>query len=252
MISKIEKVDGIYLKRNDLIEVCGCSGGKAECIFELMKRHDNKCFVTCGSRDSLQCEIVSQLCEYLGYTCHIFLPEGQATPTINRMRENSHTYIHAIPDGRMVVLKKRARDYAAQFGMTLIPFGVQAPSSVFVVASQTVNIPEDVKRIVVPVGGGITLCGIMQGLVNAGRTDVKVLGVLTGGNPEKTIRKYRPLFNPINYELVPWTEGSPTQRYGDKVETSIGDVPLDPVYEAKCKKFLQEGDLLWIVGYHEV
>ena len=252
MISKIEKVDGIYLKRNDLIEVCGCSGGKAECIFEFIKYNDNKCFVTCGSRDSLQCEIVSNMCEHLGYTCHVFLPEGQATPTINRMKENSHTQIHAVPDGRTVVIKRRAIDFASEHGMTYIPFGMESYLAVETIAQHTANIPEDVKRIVVPVGGGITLCGIMRGLTDTHRTNIEVLGVLTGASPIKTINRFQPIFNEVPYSLVPCGDGNATQRYARREPCSIGDVELDAVYEGKCKKFLREGDLFWIVGYHEV
>lgn len=252
MIARIDKIDGIYVKRNDLNEFCGCYGGKAECIYRFIEQSEVKTFVTCGSRDSLQCEIVSQMCENMGYDCHIFLPKGADTPSIRRMKEHGRTTLHPIPNGYMVVVKKRALEFAAENNMTLIPFGMQVPHAVFTVASQTVNIPDDVKRVVVPVGGGITLCGILWGLSEAQRKDVEVLGVLTGGDAEKTIRIYRPMYNPISYSLVPWEEGTPTRRYADKAETSIGDVRLDPIYEGKCRKFLKEGDLFWIVGYHEV
>ena len=252
MISRIDKVDGIYLKRNDLLEVHGCYGGKAECAYELMKEAKSKRFVTCGSRNSLQCEIVSKMCEVLGYECHVFIPKGSDTPSMLRMKENSLTELHPIEDGYMVVVKKRAADFAFENNMTLIPFGMQSPIAVHTIAKQVSNVPEDVKRIVVPVGGGITLCGVLQGLVDLKRYDVKVLGIVTGGNPNLTLRRYKPLFDPIDYNLLLYTDGTAIHRYEDKVECSVGDVKLDPIYEGKCKKYLTEGDLLWIVGYHEV
>ena len=40
--------------------------------------------------------------------------------------------------------------------------------------------------------------------------------------------------------------------YSMKTDYEIDGVKLDPIYEGKCYPYLQEGDLLWIVGYHEV
>lgn len=252
MLARVDKIDGIYLKRNDLNEFCGCFGGKAECIYDFISNSEIKTFVTCGSRDSLQCEIVSQMCEVLGYSCHIFMPSGSDTPSIIRMKGMAKTVLHPIRDGYMVVVKKRARDFAEECGMTLIPFGMQTPKSVKVIAKQVENIPEDIKRIVVPVGGGITICGVMQGLVDFNRKEVEVLGVITGCDPKKVIKVYQPMFNPIRYELQPWAEEAPTKRYSGRQASVVGDVKLDAVYEGKCREFLRENDLLWIVGYHEV
>ena len=252
MITQIDKVDGIYLKRNDLYEYGGCYGGKAECVYGLLQRSESNTIVTCGSRDSLQCEIVSKMCEEFGYACHIFMPAGAETKSMTRILSNQHTVLHLVPNGYMVVVKKRAADFAQENGYTFIPFGLQTPYAVHTVAKQVVNVPKEVHRIVVPVGGGITLCGVLQGLVDNARIDVEVLGVLTGGDASKTIKVYKPIFSYIPYRLIPWMDGTPTERYAGKVESSIGDIKLDSVYEAKCKKFLQENDLLWIVGYHEV
>ena len=251
MLSTVQRTDKIYFKRNDLNEFGGCFGGKAECIYEFIKKSEVKTFVTCGSRDSLQCEIVSQMCCNLGYDCHIFTPSGQETPSIRKIA-NSGAVLHPIDNGRIVVVKKRASDFAKENDFTLIPFGMQTLTAISVVASQVENIPYGIKRIVVPVGGGITMCGVMQGLVRYGRTDIEVLGVITGGNPEKIINAYKPKFNPIKYTLVPWEIGTPNKRYSDRVDIEVGGIKLDSVYEGKCAKFLKDYDLLWIVGYHEV
>jgi hypothetical protein len=36
--------------------------------------------------------------------------------------------------------------------------------------------------------------------------------------------------------------------HGHAPATRLGDLELDPVYEAKCLPFLEDGDLLWVVG----
>ena len=252
MLAPVEKVNGIYLKRNDLNVFCGCFGGKAECAFNMMSKAPVKKFVTCGSRDSLQCEMVSQMCDMLGYECHIFIPSGKDTKTTLRISKCETTTLHRVENGYTVVVNKRAEDFARENNMTLIPFGMQSMTAVDIIANQVRNIPDDVTRVVVPVGGGITMCGVMNGLVRYNRTDVHVLGVITGKNPDKVIKMYEPWFNPIKYKLAPYKDVSPAKRYAMRVDCAVGHVLLDPVYEGKCYTFLNEGDLLWIVGYHEV
>ena len=46
-----------------------------------------------------------------------------------------------------------------------------------------------------------------------------------------------------DYEIVQ----SPVD-YHESVIAYVGDYQLDPIYEAKCREFLREGDVLWVVG----
>lgn len=248
-LSEIEYHKGIYLKRNDLLEYAGCFGGKAECVFKFLKHAKTKKFVTCGSRDSLQCLIVSQMCENLGYECHIFIPLGKDTPTIKKMEINKNTTIHKIDKGYTVVIKSRSKKFAEENNMTYIPFGMEHEKAIEIISKQVQNIPKDVKRVVVPVGGGITLCGVLKGLQDFD-IHVDVLGVLTGKNPEKLLKAHN---YTTPYTLIPYMEGvSPLDMYSMRAEVSLDGIPLDPIYEGKCYKFLKKSDLLWIVGYHEV
>ena len=249
MLSPIEHHEGIYLKRNDLMEYIGCYGGKAECVFHFVNNSKVKKFVTCGSRDSLQCDIVSEMCEFLGYECHVFIPLGKDTPTIEKMAGRKCTTLHKIDKGYTTVIKCRAREYAKRNNMVYIPFGMEHINAIDIIAKQVQDIPEDVKRIVVPVGGGITLCGVLQGLQDTHRK-VDVLGVMTGKKPDKLLKlmKYS-----VPYKLVPYKENvSPLAMYSMKTDYSIDGIKLDPIYEGKCYPFLERNDLLWIVGYHEV
>ena len=36
--------------------------------------------------------------------------------------------------------------------------------------------------------------------------------------------------------------------YSQRVRARVGELSLDPIYEAKCVRFLFPGDLLWVVG----
>ena len=252
MLSPVEWHDGICLKRNDLSEFGGCFGGKAECVYDYITRSKIKKFVTCGSRDSLQCDIVSAMCENMGYECHIFIPLGKDTPTTEKIAERKFTTLHRIDKGYTVVIKSRSETFARQNEMTLIPFGMEHIKAIEIIANQVENIPKDVKRVVVPVGGGVTLCGVLCGLRKFERYDVEVLGVMTGKQPDKLLRSLQPIHG-MPYELVPYkADVSPLDMYSMKTDYSIDGIKLDPIYEGKCYPFLRDGDLLWIVGYHEV
>ena len=250
MLAPVEKHDGIYLKRNDLLEFGGCYGGKAECIYNFIQSAKVKHFVTCGSRDSLQCDIVSEMCENLGYRCDIFIPLGKSTPTTEKLKIRQNTTLHSIDKGYTVVIKRRAIDFAEANQLTYIPFGMEHISAIETIARQVENIPAEVKRVVVPVGGGVTMCGVLKGLADFGRTDVSVLGVMTGKLPDKLLKAFKPR---IQYKLVAYKDDtSPLALYNMRTDYSIDGIKLDAIYEGKCYPFLETGDLLWIVGYHEV
>ena len=72
-----------------------------------------------------------------------------------------------------------------------IPFGMNAEEAVKQTASQVALIPAEVKRIVVPVGSGMTLCGIMNGLYQHD-WDLPVVGVSVGANPERRLCTFMP------------------------------------------------------------
>ena len=59
---------------------------------------------------------------------------------------------------------------------------------------QVANIPKSTKRIVVPVGSGMSLCGILHGLQDVGLGHVPVLGIVVGASPIKRLTKYAPIF----------------------------------------------------------
>lgn len=109
-------------------------------------------------------------------------------------------------------------------------------------ASQVVGIPSEVKRIVIPVGSAMSLCGLLHGLQEA-NIRIPVLGVSVGANPERVMKIYAP----PGWEAYCTIIKSPAD-YHKEVHASLGSLILDPVYEAKCVPFLRSGDMLWVVG----
>lgn len=256
-LTPVEIRDGVWLKRNDLYLIHGCNGGKALGANNLIQKGLSlgyNSFVTVGSRFSPQCDIVSAICEYYKVSAHLFMPRGAETSVIKNIKNRVKSELHRDSKvGYTNVLISYAKKFSELNNCYYIPFGMKCVENIKCVANQVKNIPDSIKRIVVPVGSGVTFCGILHGLVKYHRTDVKVLGVITGANPEKTIRAFSPICNPIKYSLVKYQENLiPSKLYSLKVDASIGGIKLDPIYEAKCAKFLHNGDLFWIVGYHDI
>ena len=57
--------------------------------------------------------------------------------------------------------------------------------------NQVKNIPPDTKRIVIPVGSGMSLSGLLHGLIE-NNLDIPVLGVRVGADPTDRLNKYAP------------------------------------------------------------
>jgi hypothetical protein len=108
-------------------------------------------------------------------------------------------------------------------------------------AAQTENIPLTTKRIVVPVGSGMSLAGIIAGLDIRERS-IPILGVVVGADPRRNLNTFS----------RGWEHSATLVTAGVKYQTEIlSDAPisLDPIYEAKAWPFIQPGDLFWAIGH---
>jgi 1-aminocyclopropane-1-carboxylate deaminase/D-cysteine desulfhydrase-like pyridoxal-dependent ACC family enzyme len=240
----IERHGGYWVKRDDLFEVAGAKGGKARTCWALAQ--GARGLVTAGTLASPQVNIVARIARELGVPCRAHVPTGALGPEVEAARAAGAEIIQHNP-GRNSVIIKRARDDAAARvgdGWVEVPFGMECPEAVRQTASQVRDIPNDVQRIVVPVGSGMSLAGVLVGLEQLGRL-LPVLGVVVGANPRKLLERYAAATAIERVRLV--ESGSNFRKRAQ--DTRLGDLDLDPIYEAKCLPFLRPGDLLWIIGH---
>jgi len=246
----VEVRGGVYVKRDDLFLAAGAPGGKARTCWHLAQ--GAKGLVTASSRASPQMNIVARIARYLNIPARLHCPQGQRTP---EMEEAAHWGGEIIQHraGYNSVIKARARNDAATLGWTHIPFGMECMAAVSQTATQVtpelrdllpqLNRTRPVRRIVVPVGSGMSMAGVLRGL-SEHNSDVPVLGVAVGAYPQQRLDTYAPLFWAAQARLV-----QPGIDYHDPAPVSeLHGLKLDPIYEAKCIPFLEEGDLLWVVG----
>ena len=249
-MTPVEYIDGYYFKRDDKYEICGVNGGKSRSAYQLIMQGVNlgfNTFVTAGSRMSPQCEIVSKICESLNLKCHLFMPKGKNTSVLNNIQNNKNSYIHQCKVGYNSVICHHAVEFAKLNNYFYIPFGMECSENIEITKHQVLNIPENVKRIIIPCGSGMSMISVIKGLEHYNMTDKEVIGIQVGKNPYKNLCKFgvkNNLFNIINFNIVK----SEMDYHQQPKITNFCGIELDPIYESKCIPFLQKGDLLWIVG----
>jgi len=95
--------------------------------------------------------------------------------------------------GRLSVIRARYRadaEHLAEKGWACVPYGMEHPAYLDRSASSA-QLPCTMRRIVVPVGSGITLAAILRGL-NRVKHPAVVLGVRVGGTPSLPLTGMRP------------------------------------------------------------
>lgn len=245
----IQRVGNVWLKRDDLCMINGSLGGKARTCWAL-SRKSTKGLVTAGSRHSPQVALVASMAKALGLPFRAHVPVGDISegPVAQAKVLGAEIFQHDRGYNSQII--KRAEDDAEELGWTLIPFGMECEEAVTQTRSQVKNLPKDVKRIIVPVGSGMTLCGVLWGLVDEGRTEIPVIGIQVGAS-DLSVKTRLIQYAPQNWrDMVTIIDAD--VPYQTHVEASIGSVVLDPVYEAKCLKHVQDGDLLWVVGHRDM
>ncbi len=244
-LTPVEEHGGYMVKRDDLNQVAGVRGGKVRTCWTLAntaKQQGKAGLTTAGSRMSPQVNIVAHIAERLGMKCVVHCPEGELSPEVLEAQAHGATVIQHKAGYNNVIIA-RARAYAKEHNFAEIPFGMEDRVACTCTGLQTANIPPDTKRLVVPVGSGMSLAGILDGLSERG-LKIPVLGVMVGADPRKRLAEYAP----AGWEGMVTLVQSPLDYHTPAPATKLGELQLDPIYEAKCLAFMQPGDLLWVVG----
>lgn len=238
-LTPVERYGEVYIKREDLWSRSGASGGKSRAMFTEAEGRPG--LITAGARNSAQIERGALVAQALGIPARIHTGHGADTPEIATCRAAGAEVLQAKP-GRLTVIRARLREDAEEHkDWAVFPFGMESPVYLQQVAEQTANIPEEVQRVVVPYGSGMTLAGVLLGLADR---DLPVLAVSVGQGSHNYLDKYAPEGWRDRVEVVE----HPSDYSDPAPEVMYQGVVLDPLYEAKCIEYLRPGDLLWTVG----
>ena len=245
-LTPVETHDGILVKRDDLFTFGGASGGKVRTCLELAKAATNPVgLITAGTRGSPQVEIVALVAKALDLKCRVHVPaSAKPSPELESARAAGAEACEHRPGYNSVIIA-RAREDAESSGWVHIPFGMECEMAVEMTAAQVKSLKHlDFNRLVVPVGSGMSLAGILTGMLRHNLT-FPVLGISVGADPTARLHRWAPMFQWEQMCKVV-ESGAP---YSRPVVAALGDLKLDPYYEAKCVKHLRPGDLFWVIGH---
>lgn len=238
-LTPVEAFGEVWAKRDDLYRIAGVPGGKVRTCWALAQGAPG--LVTAGSRASPQVNIVAHIARRLGVPCRVHTPQGELSPEV-LMAQAAGAEVIQHKAGYNNVIVARAREDAQARGWREIPFGMECQEAVEQTRRQVADLPAGVRRVVVPVGSGMSLAGILWGLADAG-LEIPVLGIVVGADPAKRLDKFAPPGWRDRAELRP-----AGMDYHAACADSLPGLSLDPHYEAKCVKHLNPGDLFWVVG----
>lgn len=258
-ITPIEQVNNFFFKRDDYYVQYDVCGGKVRSAYKIITENINnyitnfsyqekvKGFTTAGSKQSPQIIICATICENLKIPFVAHTPSGKLSKEFEKIINYKYTTIAQHKAGYNSVIIKRAKDYALENNFYYIPFGMECNEAIEETSKQVTNILEYkdfIKRIVCPIGSGMSFLGIVKGLYDF-NINIPLLGIQVGADYKKRFEKFNiNSYTTVNYEILKTNEDYHTYIKSNK----FSNIELDPIYEAKCIPFLKEGDLLWIVG----
>jgi len=240
MLTPIEFKDGLYFKREDLFEFNGLRGAKVRAALYLIdktRQQGYKTVTTVGHRKSPQIQIVGEICEHFGLNFVGHTPQGKLPEAFNKYNIIQHKA------GYNNVIASRCHSYAIENNCFEVPFGMVTRECIMLTAEQVLNIPKEVKRIVIPVGSGVNLCGLLLGFRKY-KINIPIVGIQVGMSPLKLLSNYAPFGWQKTATII--ESGEPYAKQYDNCY--FHGIELDPVYEAKCTTFIKSGDLFWVIG----
>ena len=243
-LTPIQKYGSNYVKRDDLFEYAERRGGKVRAALYVINKSKANCLVTAGNINSPQINNVSSIGRKLGKPVVAFTSTGVLGNEVKLAKEKGAT-IKQLSPGYKSVIKKRAKSYAKKNNCKYVPYGMDTPEAHKLTAEQVKNIPSNIKRIVISVGGASSIIGVIQGIMKF-KKSIKVVGIVVGADPTKTLDKYVPNWRSVAslvFSNLKYSEPAPI--------TNFNGIELDPYYEAKTLPYIKHGDLLWIIGIRE-
>jgi hypothetical protein len=166
-LTPVQQVGRMWVKRDDLFEYAGVRGGKVRTCRVLAHDGTQLGLVTAGSRSSPQVNIVAHVAAAMGLACRVHTPLGELSPEVAQAQAMGAEVVQ--PQGPATTASscaraKRRRGTEAGPGRRTCPFGMECKEAVNATAGQVDNLPlrgpDGLQRIVVPVGSGMSLCGI--------------------------------------------------------------------------------------------
>lgn len=256
MLTPVEKQKNFFVKREDKANWTSLdypSGSKVR-QYANMAQPGVPMIVGCASSSAMQI-YVAAAAKQANVPGVIYVPKNKIRTDATRYAMEMGAEVIEVHPGYMSVLRARARGRAREIGKT-VRWDIKG--AVADAAAQTENLPVNASSVVVATGSGLTVAGIMAGLVKMGRTTpVVAVAVSNLADYDRILdlaRQHLGVVGRINEPSFPkLIVIRHPQKYTDYVVDRLPDgTPLDPFYAAKAMEYVGKDDVLWVPGLRPV
>lgn len=274
-LTPVQRIGNILVKRDDLFmpfDNLPLSGGKVRQSLMLLNEKRNEIITECngkvvtiGTTQSPQGIIVAICCKEFGLD-YTMVVNGDLLQRGTQKIEKHSFFRHVLNNGGKIDFGSKGhfentlssyikRKYPSSY---FIKFGINAANSYAILESnarQVANLPRDIENLIIPVGGGITMAGVIMGCKIYNIRPKRIIGIqISGHDWRNVIEELVPKKYKMPYEyIVTGDYANYSKRCDEKL---MGELEIDPLYEAKAyswvlhnrREVLTKDSLFWIVG----
>lgn len=191
-LTPVERCGDHWVKRDDLFQFAGCSGGEVRCVLSMAMRWGTRGLVTAALRGSQQCVVVARVAKEVGLPCRVHCATGRYPAEVQEAMECGAEVVRHGRGYEPVITTRAREDAESSPGWVLVPDRLEGQEMVDCTAPQVANLPDGAGRVVVSVGSGMTLAGVLWGLRMVDRRGLPVVGVVSGADPRKRLDRWAP------------------------------------------------------------
>lgn len=254
-LTEVQDFGTFWAKREDRFAQFGPDGPTGSKVRQYVKMAnaapDATMIVGCSADSAMQVYVAAAGKHY-GVPAIVYVPARKQRTSSTQYAVDMGAELVEVRPGYLSVVRSRARDKAREIGKVVR----WNPHAAFLdTVQQCENIPEGVKRVIVPTGSGLTASAVLAGL--RGRRGIRVVAVAVSGMPSElgirgsSVRFLCPhgklLSGPV--DIPPLDFISAAVPYGVVCMAELPDgTKLDPYYAAKAYRYVEPGDCLWVSG----
>jgi 1-aminocyclopropane-1-carboxylate deaminase/D-cysteine desulfhydrase-like pyridoxal-dependent ACC family enzyme len=260
--------EGMWYKREDLHRnAYGVNGAKFRACRHLISRavvvEGVDTIVTAQSVRSPQAAITATLCEEMGLECYVVVGASKPETAVKHVSIRIAVEAGALLDTSMRVayngvIQPYGAKLARELGAWQVPYAISPPADAGegelqgffgVGGAQTVNIPAELKTLVLPFGSGNSTAGVLYGISRfAHNAPAKI--VLVGVGPDRTDWLWTQLARAgVSRDDLPEIEHHPLHgwfaEYADLMPETIDGIVMHPTYEGKVVRYLNSAKPEW-------
>lgn len=276
-LTPVEKVGGIYFKREDLFqpfsdsEVNGSKLRQCMLLVDKNKGKINNGIITATSVLSPQAPMVARVAKEYGVNCDILYGgtsfEKLSTNKYYRLSKDYGAIVSIVSkSGRQSVLQHHAQKIVDETNKFNIMYGMDLENNIDVfidsIAKQVENLPDNLDNLIIPCGSGISTIGILTG-INMYKKNIKnIYAIGIAPNRLDKINKFSDKIS-NNYNIkfdnnLIYVDAFSTlkgYKYENVCHENYFGIEFHKRYESKVFKWLinnidydKEKTCMWIVG----